>query len=433
MRRRLQLQIAIPFILLILLLAFAVTSYMKYDMRGLSGDASQNVVEFTWVAAIFACVAAIGAAYYAAKPLQKIAAASSRAAADDGKKMRQQVATLTKEQGRLSAVLANLADGVVITDRNGAVRLLNNAAAKLLGTPAEDALGRPFAQLAPHHSLIELWNACSAAGKEQVGMIEVSRHALFLQTIITPFIDANEPGYLIILQDLTRVRRLEGVRRDFISNVSHELRTPLAGMRALVDTLHGGAIKDKKASKRFLKRMDVEVDTMTQMVEELLNLTRIESGKAVLHIATIAVNDILLSIADRFQPQADRAGVILRCEPFDNLVSAEADPEQITIALTNLIHNAIKFTPPSGQIILNAQPDGEMVRVSIKDSGAGIPAEDMARVFERFYKIDRARSGSGTGLGLAIAKHIVQAHGGRIWVESEEGVGSTFYFTLPLA
>ena len=348
-------------------------------------------------------------------------------------RIREQVTTLGEEQGRLAAVLDHMADGVLITDVNGRVQLINAAAARLLDTNEAQALDRSFAQVAPYHPLIEMWKMCRERSEEQVEMMEVSRSGLFFQAIATPFEQANVEGYLVILQDLTRVRRLETIRRDFISNISHELRTPLAGLKALVDTLRGGAIKDRRAAKRFLKRMDAEVDTLTQMVEELLELSRIESGQAPLRMAPAPVSDVVVPPVDRLRPQAERAGLELAVLLPPDLPPVLADVERVRLVLTNLVHNAVKFTPPGGKITVGARPNGEHVVLSVQDTGVGIPADDLPRIFERFYKADRARSGGGTGLGLAIAKHIVQGHGGRIWAESVEGEGSTFSFTLPAA
>jgi two-component system phosphate regulon sensor histidine kinase PhoR len=348
-------------------------------------------------------------------------------------RIREQVTSLAEERGRLAAVLDHMADGVLITDGNGQVEMINAAAARLLDNSEEQALGRSFAQVAPHHPLIELWKTCREQGEEQTEMVEVTRQRLFLQAIVTPFEEAGVQGYLVILQDLTRIRRLETVRRDFISNISHELRTPLAGLKALVDTLRGGAIKDRPAAKRFLKRMDAEVDALTQMVEELLELSRIESGQAPLRLAPVPVSEVVVPPVDRLRPQAERGGLDLTVLLPPELPMVLADADRARLVLTNLVHNAVKFTPPGGQITVGARPEGEDIVFSVQDTGVGIPVDDLPRIFERFYKADRARSGGGTGLGLAIAKHIVQGHDGRIWAESIEGEGSSFYFTLSVA
>jgi len=348
-------------------------------------------------------------------------------------RLREQMTSLAEERGRLTTVLDHMADGVLITDREGQVQLINAAAARLLNTDEQRALGRSFAQVAPHYPLIELWKRCREQGGEQTDTVEISRHGLFLQAIITPFAEAEAQGYLIILQDLTRIRRLETVRRDFISNISHELRTPLAGLKALVDTLRGGAIKNPPAARRFLKRMDAEVDALTQMVEELLELSRIESGQAPLRLAPTPVAEVVIPPVDRLRPQAERAGLELTISLPPDLPPVLADVERARQVLTNLVHNAIKFTPSGGRVTVAAQTAAEGMLFSVQDTGVGIAAEDLPRIFERFYKADRARSGGGTGLGLAIARHIVQGHGGRIWAESVAGQGSTFYFTLLLA
>jgi two-component system phosphate regulon sensor histidine kinase PhoR len=419
------------------------------------GRLRQGILLAGSLVALLAALLAVFLAGRTTQPLRQLTAVAERMAAGDldarlfpssrdevgqltrafdhmADQIRAQVTTLAEEQGRLAAVLDHMADGVLITDGSGQVRLVNAAAARLLDTSEERALGRSFAQVAPYHPLIELWKACREQGEEQIEMVEVSRQGLFLQAFVTPFEEADAEGYLVILQDLTRIRRLETVRRDFISNISHELRTPLAGLKALVDTLRGGAIKDPPAAKRFLKRMDAEVDALTQMVEELLELSRIESGQAPLRLAPTPVAEVVVPPVDRLRPQAERAGLEFTVLLPPGLPPVLADADRARLVLTNLVHNAVKFTPPGGRITVAARPAGDDVVFSVQDTGVGIPAEDLPRIFERFYKADRARSGGGTGLGLAIAKHIVQGHGGRLWAESVEGQGSTFYFTLPV-
>ncbi len=349
----------------------------------------------------------------------------------------QELARLRAENQRFNSLLEIMGDGVLITDEAGLVRWLNPAAARLLGVTAAESYGRPFAVVARHHRIIELMATCRAQQTEQRAAVEIGRE-LFLQVTITPFQEGDLQSTLTILQDLTQVRHLQTVRRDFISNLSHELRTPLASLRAVIETLQGGALEDPPAARRFLDRAAGEIDVLTQMVEELLELSRIESGQAPFRMAATAVSDLLPDPLDRLLPQAQRKGVTLRLEIKPGLPSVLADRERVQRVVTNLVHNAIKFTPPGGRITVSAyvkkKRPGELI-IAVKDTGRGIPAQDLPRIFERFYKSDRARTrdGSGTGLGLAISRHIVQAHNGRIWVKSREGKGSTFFFTLPVA
>jgi two-component system phosphate regulon sensor histidine kinase PhoR len=227
----------------------------------------------------------------------------------------------------------------------------------------------------------------------------------------------------------------------------------MAALKALVDTLRDGALADPPAAQRFLDRMDVEVDALTQMVQELLQLSRIESGRAPIRLEPVAVTEVVVPPVDRLRPQAERAGLNLVVDLPAGLPRVLADIDRIQQVVTNVVHNAIKFTPPRGSIEVSAHtlriaaggklastaigagseelPPGEWVMIQVDDTGVGIPAEDLSRIFERFYKADRARSGGGTGLGLSIAKHIVQAHEGTIWAESTEGEGTTLTFTLP--
>ncbi len=351
--------------------------------------------------------------------------------------LRDQIHALQAENQQYGAILASMTDGVLITGENGTVHLLNPAATRLLEPMAQRPMGRSFAEVVRHHQLIELWQKARQTWQEQVEMVEISR-GIFLQTAVIPFEEDGTRRFLVILHDLTQIHRLQTVRRDFISNISHELRTPLASLKAVVETLQDGALDDPPAAVRFLQRAENEVDVLTQMVEELLELSRIESGQVPFRFQVTAVSNLLLAPMDRLRSQAQRKKIEMILDVPANLPPVLADEERTQRVVTNLLHNAVKFTPEGGRVVVQAglSPDNNNeLLITVTDTGVGIAAEDLPRIFERFYKSDRARtrSGGGTGLGLAISRHIVQAHHGRIWVKSSEGKGSTFYFTLPTA
>jgi len=254
----------------------------------------------------------------------------------------------------------------------------------------------------------------------------------FLDVTALPLADGSA---LLLLQDVSELRLLRTVRRDFVANVSHELRTPLASIRLLVDTLEAGALEEPEVSSSFVHRIGVETDHLIQMVTELLELSRIESGQLVVNRdrEPVALPDLVNSVVERLNVVAQDKGIAVTVQMENDLPDALADRDQITQVLMNLLFNALKFTPRGGTVQITAEDRDQHISVSLADTGVGIPAGDLSRIFERFYKSDksRARSGGGTGLGLPIARHIVEAHGGSIWAESEEGQGSTFTFTLP--
>ncbi len=346
-------------------------------------------------------------------------------------RLQEQIGALQSERSKLSAVLGQMSDGVIIIDAQGDVQLINPAAERLFGLGPVPNGSHSLIELVRHHQLVDLWKRTVESGVQQSITLELSAEHLFLQAIASPLKQALPGTTLLLVQDLTRLRRLETVRQDFISNVSHELRTPLASLKALVETLQEGALEDPPAARRFLTRMETEIDTLTQMVRELLELSRIESGKVPLQRRKLAPIDLITPAAERMRVQAERAGLTLHMECPDNLPPVYADAERMETVLVNLLHNAIKFTQPGGELVLSVKSQGNKVKFSIRDTGVGIAEKDLPRIFERFYKADRARTGGGTGLGLSIARHLVEAHGGKIWAESELGKGSTFFIELP--
>lgn len=338
-----------------------------------------------------------------------------------------QYAALDSERARLATVLDQMTDGVLIADADGIVQFANPAAGKLF--QSANPIHHSLTEVIRHHQLVEAWRRCQETGELQSESVELPNRHQYLQLIVIP--DSHASGSLLLVQDLTRIRRLETVRRDFISNLSHELRTPLASLKALTETLQDGALDDPPAARKFIDQIQTEVDALTQMVTELLELSRIESGRLALDLQPVSPSDLLFSACKRMQLQAERAGLSLRVECADDLPKVRIDSQRLEQVLVNLIHNAVKFTRAGGEVTLHAEAGLGEVRFAVRDTGIGIPEEDVTRIFERFYRVDKSRAGSGTGLGLSIAKHIVEAHNGKIWAESIEGRGSTFYFTIP--
>lgn len=352
---------------------------------------------------------------------------------------KQQVALVDLERQRLDTVLNQMVDGVVLIDDAGRVQYLNPAAAQVLNTSPAEALNQQFIGVAYHHQLIELWQKSQVDHVGRTMVLEIERQGLFVQVIFSPLQFADQEGTLVILQDLTRIRRLETVRRDFISNVSHELLTPISALRALIETIQDGAIEEPPVAQRFLNRALSEIDSVAQIVTELLTLSRIESGQVALRLKPISIEELIERPLEQASLPAERQGIELKVKIDPALPLVLADAEQIWQVVGNILHNALKFTPEKGRITFRARQvsdSDESVQIEITDTGIGIPPEDLPRIFERFYKANRSRHrehAGGTGLGLSIAKHIVHAHGGQIWAKSQMGKGTTFYFTLPIA
>jgi two-component system phosphate regulon sensor histidine kinase PhoR len=328
------------------------------------------------------------------------------------------------ERGKLSAILEQMTDGVLIVAADGRVRLFNPAAGRLFDV----AIGLSVVEALRYYQLAEVWRKAGESGAVQVEEFEIGTPRRAIQMTAIPLREAGET--LLLFQDLTRLRKLEKVRRDFISNISHELRTPLTSLKTLTETLQG-ALDDRPAVERFLTHMETEVDAMIQIVNELLELARIESGQVSLNTRFVLPALLTQVVYERMALQVERARLSFRMECADDLPAVKADPPRLEQVLVNLIHNAIKFTPAGGEIVIGARGAENAIVFFVRDTGVGIPADDLPRIFERFYKADRARSGGGTGLGLSIARHIVEAHGGKIWVESDEGRGSEFIFQIP--
>jgi len=332
---------------------------------------------------------------------------------------------------RLEAVLSELADGVVLTDAQGLVLRMNNAAENLLEVDEEFAVGKGFVQVCRDHELNHLLRQALNSESKSQAAVEHGLHRRTLLTTAQVIEGVHERLGMVVLRDISELRRLESVRREFVANVSHELRTPLTSIRALVETLEAGAIEDETISMDFLGRIVGEVDRLTELVEDLLDLARLEAGRTRLRYERADPVELVRTGAERLRAQVERARLMLTVTHGDNLRKIDVDRTRIEQVLINLVHNAIKFTPAGGEIRVDVRQEAGRTRIRVADTGVGIAEDEQLRLFERFYKSDKARNTGGTGLGLAIAKHIVQSHGGEISVESVAGEGATFTVSLP--
>ncbi len=346
-------------------------------------------------------------------------------------RVRDLVAGTGAEHARLEAVFDASTDPMIAISRDGVVRFLNPAALRLFGLAREGAVGRPFIESARDYELDALVRAAIAAqddGKTTVVTFGPRRIPLRAGTV--PISGGGDWAVLLMLTDLTDIQRLDAVRRDFLSNVSHELRTPLASIRAMVETLEDGGLDDRHDAEEFLKRIHQQVERLTTLVNELLELSRIESGAIDLQPEMIDVSGLVGEAASLMRPKAELEGVTILC-PGRSGPTLEGDRTSLLRVVSNLLDNAIKFSPRGGTVNVETSEQGDLVAISVRDEGEGISAGDLPRVFERFYKGDQSRSKTGVGLGLAIVKHVVRAHGGTAEAESGPDAGATFTVRLP--
>jgi len=350
-------------------------------------------------------------------------------------RMAQQLANtverIREERNRLEAVLASLRDAVVAVGPRGELLLANRSAEELLGV-RQDAVGQPLAEVVRVPALVQLLEA-AAQGREQSEELSLPGGRVVEVTCSSIRGDGEPAGAVAVVRDVTELRRSERLRRELVANVSHELRTPLTSIKGFVETLLAGALRDEQNSRRFLEIIETETNRLTKLVDDLLELSRLESKGVTFQLQTVDLAALCAAVVDRQQPRAEGAGVRLECS-VEPGVLVVADPDRLEQVLTNLVDNALKFTLPGGRIHVRTRVHGGEGWVSVEDTGKGIPPDDLPHVFDRFYRADRSRTrtSGGFGLGLAIAKHLVEMQGGRIWAESTPGRGSVFSFALPL-
>src|SRR2546427_2369209 len=348
----------------------------------------------------------------------------------------QQQHARAQAQAEQQASFNSMVEGALLLDGQERVRLVNQALEQLFGLSG-DMRGRTVMEAVRLHELQELVNRVRAEGQVLGFELELPGFdKRCLQVNATALLDQNgkRQGMILVFHDLTRLKQLENTRKEFVANVSHELRTPLSMIKGYVETLINGAKDDPNVAMRFLQTIEKHADRLTCLIEDLLTISRLESGQIVMNIQKVELRSVAEDVMDDLQSRAGDKKVNLENQVPDDVV-VRADADRVQQVIFNLVDNAIKYGRPEGRVWINARlADGQFAEVSVRDNGPGIPPDSIDRVFERFYRADKARSREqgGTGLGLSIVKHIIQSHGGEVWVESELGRGTTFFFTLPL-
>lgn len=341
--------------------------------------------------------------------------------------------TTEAERRKLDSVLSNMTDGVIATDRKGRIILINDPALELLHISRDVTLGRPIASVLGieqeynFEDLIYMNDAINLNFSTSEAPYILRANFSVIQKE-TGFIN----GLITVLHDITEQEKIEMERREFVSNVSHELRTPLTTMRSYLEALADGAWQDQNIAPTFLNVTQTETERMIRLVNDLLQLSRMDSQDYELNKDIVLFNSFFNRIIDRFEMAKSPNVTFERLLPEASYY-VEIDTDKVTQVIDNIISNAIKYSPDGGNVRFGFTVQGETLKVMISDDGMGIPKENVGRIFDRFYRVDRARARSmgGTGLGLAIAREMIEAHDGKIWASSEEGSGTTIFFTLP--
>jgi two-component system phosphate regulon sensor histidine kinase PhoR len=358
-----------------------------------------------------------------------------------GRQLSETIQTITEERNEREAVLAGMTEGVLAVDGQERIITINAAAARLLGVEPEQAQGRSIQEVVRNPEL-QVFVAAVLAGEEPVegdvvvhaeqDQRELRVHGAQLKDGDG---DAQGRGAVVVLNDITRMRHYEAIRRDFVANVSHEIKTPVTTIKGFAETLLDGALDDRNDAERFLRIIVGQADRLSAIIEDLLSLSSLESGSegATISLERGSIRDVLQVALDVCEMKASARHITLALACPEDLY-AEINPPLLEQAVVNLIDNAVKYSPEGSSVDVSAGVEAAGLSIRVKDAGRGIGREHLTRLFERFYRVDKARSRDmgGTGLGLSIVKHIAVAHGGWVAVESTPGLGSTFTITLPV-
>jgi two-component system, OmpR family, phosphate regulon sensor histidine kinase PhoR len=353
------------------------------------------------------------------------------------------IRSLSGERNRSSAILRSMVEGVAVIDAHERLVFCNRAFAEIWNLDAEAVEGRPVIEMVRNSDLLGLIRG-ALRGEEglrtdiAMGIVQprnFSVTATPVQALEGALAGDKPSGAVLVLHDVTELRRLERVRHDFVANVSHEFKTPLTAIQGFAETLLSGALEDPRNNRRFLEIIRDHAARLAVLTDDLLKLARIEAGKLEVQFGPVQLADVIERCVETSQLKATRKRITLEIEVPANLPAVRGDASLLRDVVQNLLDNAIQYTPEAGRVRVSVAAGPREAVVTVDDTGIGIPLADQERIFERFYRVDAARSreAGGTGLGLSIAKHIVEAHGGRLWVESEVGHGSKFSFSLSLA
>ena len=345
------------------------------------------------------------------------------------------IRTLTEERNLSSAILASMVEGVAVVNASERLLFANQGFAEILGLDVPPQSGSALLEVVRQTELIEaVRQVLKGEPRVQAEIVTGTLRQHFFAVTVASVRAAETSGAVIVLHDITGLRRLERVRRDFVANVSHEFKTPLTAIQGFAETLLAGALDDPQNRIRFLEIILEHSRRLARLTEDLLKLSKMDADRLELEIRRLSVSQFVESCIETAQRPAKEKDLNLSVKLPERLPDIAADRPRLTEVLQNLLDNAIQYTPSGGQIRVSAAANGNEVTFTVSDTGIGIPRSDQPRIFERFYRVDVARSREvgGTGLGLAIAKHLVEAQGGRIWVESEVGRGSQFHFTVPV-
>lgn len=346
--------------------------------------------------------------------------------------LQMQMKEIQEHQQQLTSILANMVSGVMLVNHTGTIELMNNAMEKLLHQAKDDLIGASYQQLAEHFQLSEKIRRCMET--EQYIHEEITVHERIFDAHFAPFIseEGHLRGIIVVFHDITEIRRLEKMRSEFVANVSHELKTPITSVKGFAETLLEGAADDPELRQSFLKIIYEESNRLHRLINDILHLSKIEQHLIDLEIEDVDVTNVIYDTVETLQEELTQKNIAISL-PGQKQVVIEGEKDRIRQIVVNLVSNAIAYTPQHGKISVNLFEHDEQIDLIVSDTGIGIPKKDLPRIFERFYRVDKARTrhSGGTGLGLAIVKHLVESHHGHIQVDSIENVGTTFIVTLP--